>query len=621
MPGIVGIISSNVDNELLEQMISSLRHEKWYKVDKYLDSFFGIARVHLGIFNPEPQPIFNEDKSLCIFMDGKIYGYDDEMNELKSEGYKFSVGNDPEFCLHIYEYYGIDFVKKINGDFVIAICDLKEEKLLLANDRYGLRPHYYAINNGKLLFTPEVKAILLDKNFKKELNDETVADFFAFGEILGNKTFLKGIEVLPPASILTYDRGIISIKQYWDFNYEPDYSKTEDEFVDELVETFKKAVAIRMKDNYRYGVALSGGLDSRSVVAAIEKDKRKDVFAFTFGPLDCNEVKIAKNVADIAGMKHKIIEITPELIIDNAENEILYSDGMDYIGVSFIPPVCRVVKDNNNIDVVFDGFAFDLTLGGSYLTDEIVNTKNKDELLKILYAKQRFFSEIELNKLFIVDYYNKIRHYPLNSFEKEFKVVKETHPGNCCDYLFLQNHVRRWTIGGQILERFCIEDSVPTYDNNLIDVILKIPPELRLNHCIYRKFLKKLSPELASFIYDKNMIRADAPLILWKAGAIYQRIGNKLKRQIWKLSKGKIFIPGKRTYVEFNDWLRTNENWKIFFKDLLLDKNAMSKTYFNQDYIKTLIREHEKGKKNNAQKILYLASFELFLRLFMNKDF
>ena len=493
--------------------------------------------------------------------------------------------------------------------------------MLLANDRYGLRPHYYAVNNGKLLFAPEIKAILQDKDFKKELNDETVTDFFAFGEILGNKTFFKGIEVLPPASILTYDKGEeILIRQYWDFNYEPDYSKTEEEFVDELVKTFKKAVEIRMKDNYRYGVALSGGLDSRSVVAAIEKNKRKDVLAFTFGPLDCDEVKIAKKVVDITGMKHKIIEITPEMIIDNSENEILYSDGLDYIGVSYSLPIRRVVKDNN-IDVVFDGFAFDLTLGGSYLTEEIVNTKSNKKIFKILSDKQRFFSETEFSKLFIDKYYNKIRHYPLLSFEKEFNAVKEAHPGNCCDYFFLQNHVRRWTIGGHILMRSCTENSVPTYDNNLIDIILKIPPELRLNHRIYRKFLKKLSPELARIIYDKTMIRADAPFILWKAGAMYQRIRNKIKRLIWKVSKGKIFIPSKRGYVEFNDWLRTNEKWRRFFKDLLLDKNAMSKKYFNQDYIKTLIREHEEGKKNNAQKILYIASFELFLRLFMADGF
>jgi asparagine synthase (glutamine-hydrolysing) len=618
MPGIVGITPSNLGNKLLEHMISSVRHEEWYRIEKYLDSFFGIARVHLGIFNPESQPIFNEDKSLCIFMDGKIYDYDEELPKLKAEGHKFNIVNDPEFCLHSYEEYGKDFVKKLNGSFVIAICDLKEEKLLLFNDGYGLRPHYYAINNGKLLFAPEVKAILQDKDFKKELNDETVADFFAFGEILGNKTFFKGIEVLPPASILTYEKGEISIKKYWDFNYKPDYSKTEDEFVDELVKAFKKAVKIRMEDNYRYGVSLSGGLDSRSIVATIEKNKRKDVLAFTFGPLDCDEVKIAKKVSNKAGTKHKILEITPEMIIDNAENEVYLSDGLDYIGVSFILPIHRLIK--SNIDAVFTGFALDTSLSSMYLTKEILNTKSDRELFNILHEKMTVFSDRELNKLFVDEYYSKIRAYPLSSFKKAFDEVKDDHPGNKSNLLGFLNHARRWTLMGHVLMRYAVEDLNPALDNEFINITRTIPPELRLNHRIYRKFLKKLSPELARIIYNKTMIRADAPLILWEVGKKYLRLNNKIKKLIWKVLKGKIFMPGKRSYVEFSDWLRTNENWKKFFKDLLLDKNAMSKTYFNQEYIKTLIQEHEEGITNNSQKILYFASFELFLRSFMNKD-
>jgi asparagine synthase (glutamine-hydrolysing) len=180
-----------------------------------------MARVHLGIFNPEPQPIFNEDKSLFIFMDGKIYDYDKEKGELKLKGHKFIYENDPEFCIRSYDQYGIDFVEKLNGSFVFIICNLKENKMTIANDRYGLRPLYYALNGNQLLFSSEVKSILEDKSFK-ELDDEAVADFFAFKRILGNKTFVKGIKILPPATIAVYDGHNLSIRQYWDFDYKPD---------------------------------------------------------------------------------------------------------------------------------------------------------------------------------------------------------------------------------------------------------------------------------------------------------------------------------------------------------------------------------------------------------------
>ena len=618
MPGLVGMVSENaVDEQLLDRMVNSIKHEESYVVDKYISSYFACARVHLGIFNPELQPIFNEDKSLCIFMDGKIYDYEEKMNRLKKEGYKFSFKNDSEFCLYSYEKYEINFVKSLNGSFVFVIYDLKRNKIIIVNDRYGLRPLYYTINNGKLLFASEVKAILHDKTFKKELNNETIADFFAFGGFLGNKTFFDGVYVLPPASIFIYDRHKLSIRQYWDFNYEPDYTKSEDEFVNELVKIFKKAVEIRMKGNYHYGVSLSGGLDSRVLVGAINETKRKDILAFSFGPIDSDEVKIAKKTAKKAGTKFKAIEITPEMIINNAEREIFYSDGMDYIGVSFIPPVYKVIK-NDKIDIVFDGLAFDLILGGTFLKQEILDAKNNGELFEILHNKKRIFSDREFSKLFIDKYYSKIKNYPLISFKKEFNKINEKHMGNYCDNFFLQNHVRRWTIGGHILMRTAIENSVPTYDNNLIDLIMKIPPEIRLDHRIYRKFIIKLSPELANIPYNKTMVRADAPLLFWKIGMYYQYGRELIKRKIQKLSKGTIVLPNKRSYVNINEWLRMNEKWKSFFRELLLNKNAISKKYFNQKYIESLIQQHENEKADNSMKLLYLASFELFLRLFMD---
>lgn len=619
MPGIVGEIGATIDSKgLLENMIASIKHEEWYKVDRYDAPSLGIARVHLGIFNPEPQPIFNDDKALCIFMDGKIYGYEEEMTKLKNK-HETPIGNDPEFCLYSYEEYGIDFVKNLNGSFVFVICDLKENKIIIVNDRYGLRPVYYATNNGKLLFASEVKAILEDKTFIREINDETVADFFAFGEIIGNKTFFKGIEVLPPASIAVYDDQNLSIKQYWDFNYEPDYSKTEDEFVDELVKTFKKAVEIRMKDNHRYGVSLSGGLDSRSIVGAIDENKRKDILTFTFGPLDCDEVKIAKKVSDRAKTKFKAIKITPETIIDNAEKGLYLNDGHRYIGVSYyVSPIYRTIS--NDIDVAFNGFILDTVVVNPWLTEELINAKSEEELFDILLEKWRFLSDRGLSKLFVDEYYTKIKAYPLSSFKEAFNRAKASLPGNRSDLFELRNHTRRWSLMGVVLIRTTIEDSIPAFDNEFIDVAITIPPELRLNYYIYRKFLKKISPELAKIPNNHTMIRADAPFTLWKVGMMYLRIERKLKRLIWKISKGKIFMPSKRSYVEFEDWLRTNENWKRFFKDLLLAENAMSKTYFNQEYIKTLIREHEEGKTDNSLIILYLASFEIFLKLFMNKD-
>lgn len=618
MPGLVGIASKKVgDDLLLDRMINSIKHEDFYRIDQHVNTHLGIARVHLGIFNPEPQPIFNEDKSVYIFMDGKIYGYEEEIKKLKG---KHETSSDPVFCLQSYEEYGIEFVKNLNGSFVFAIYDSKENKIIIVNDRYGLRPLYYAVNKGKLLFAPEIKAILQDKTFKKELNNEAVSDWFAFGEIFGDKTFFKGIEVLPPASILVYDGQDLSIAQYWDFNYEPDYNKSEDDFVDELVKSFKNALDIRMKDNFRYGVSLSGGLDSRVVVGAINKSKIKNVLSFTFGPSDCDEVKIAKTVAEKSGTKFKAISIAPEMIIANAEKEIFLSDGLDYLGVAFLLPIYRDTI-TKYLDIVFDGFAFDLLLGGSYLNKRKLKAKSEKELFDML-SQKRLFSDIELKRLFNNEFYETTNNYLLNSFASysKFEKVKQNHPANMNDYFALHNHVRRLTIMGIVLCRNYVEFSHPTYDNNLIDIILKIPPELRYNHRIYRKFLKKLSPAVAKIPYNKTMIRPNAPLFLWKIGLIYQLGKEFVKKRIWRLSKGRIILSNKRSYVNFEEWFRTDENWNSFFEELLLNESSLSKKYINQDYVKTIFDNLKKGKGirfiRDPMRIIYLASFELFLKLF-----
>ncbi len=613
MPGLVGIASkTELNAKLLDQMINSLKHEDFFQVDKFINLNIGISRIHKKIFNPEQQPIFNEDKSLCIFMDGKIYDYQDDLNKLKLQGYKFNLKNDPEFCLQSYIAHGINFIKKLNGSFVFVICDLQNNKIILVNDRFGLRPIFYTIKNGKFLFGSEAKTILEDKEFKKELNFEAISDFFAFRDILGNKTFFKGIEILPPASIAVWD-GALSINQYWDLNYQPDYMKSEEYFVDELVKAFKKAVKIRMQDNLRYGVSLSGGLDSRAVVAAIPEEKRRDVVSFTYGINGCDEAKIAEKVANKARIKHIFLKNNEKLLIDYAEKCLYITEGRNNIGVSYGIPMHKAVQPL--IDVMFDGFAMDLTLGGGYLNRKVIDCKNEEDLIKLIFDKYLFFSEKEFSKLFDRNYISKLKNKYRKSYLKTFKDIKATHPGNKSDYFFIKSHVSYIPIFYSMVRNF-IETSYPTTDNNLIDIILKIPPKLRFNHRIYRKFFMKLSPDLARIPYNKTMLGANIPLLFWGIAQKYLDGKEQIKRKIWKFSKGKIHLSNKRSYVNFEEWFRLNKNWKAFFAKLLLNEDYNLKQIFNQKYINKLFQEQITGEKDTSKKLIHIASFKLFLKLF-----
>jgi asparagine synthase (glutamine-hydrolysing) len=616
MVGIVGYVGRDTKEEsLLERMIIPLKHQGTYRIESYRNEYFACARVHRGIFNGEPQPIFNEKKSLCIFFDGKIYDYHTQLDELKKKGYVFRYQNDPEFCLHSYEEYGIEFVKKLNGSFVFVIYDLNTGKLILANDRYGHNVHFYTSYDGNFIFAPEIKAILQDKTFKKVLNDEAIAEFLSFGEFWDNKTFFQGINVLPPATILTYDGYHLSKKTYWNFRYETNRQITQEEFVDELIKTYKKAIKIRMDDHLRHGITLSGGLDSRTILAGMALEKRKEVTTCTFGARDCDEVKIAQKVSKKAQVKnHIILETSPEIIIKNADQDVWFTEGRNYIGNSFAYPLLSLVK--NDIDVIFDGYALDLTLGGGYLKKEILTCKSELELRRILsniFFKKRIFQDTELYKIFTSEYYQKIKDIPEKVFNIEFNKVKDKDLRNKSDEVFINTRVT-WMQIGDIPVRDIIETSHPTADNDFIDVILKIPPEWRYNHNIYRKFLKKLSPELAKLPYNRTMVRADAPFLFWQMGIYYLYVRELIKKKIHTFSKGKIFSSNKRHYANFDEWFRINDQWQNFFKELLFNKDYKSKRYLNQDYAKQLFEEAIAGKNNNAMKLMYLVTFELFLK-------
>jgi asparagine synthase (glutamine-hydrolysing) len=616
MPRIAGVIGTEAKAEvLLKRMYNSIKHEDWYLIDEYSSSPFNIARVHLGIINPEPQPIFSEDKRLCIVMDGEIYDYEGEKERLKAKGHKFQVDNDPEFCLHLYEEYGEDFVKKLNGSFSLVIWDEKNQKLLIANDRYGSRPLYYAHTNGKLLFASEVKAILQDETFEKEINPEAVAEFFAFEYIVKNKTFFKGINLLPPASIFTYKNEQFSIKQYWDFEFVEEYDKTEDYYVEKLVSAFKKAVERRMVGNHRFGVSLSGGLDSRTILGAIDK-KYFPVHTFTFGVPGCDEVKIAKKVAKERGTIHKFIGLKPDFFAYFAEKGVWVTDGM--VSIYHFHGIGTLDKTKKDADIIFHGLGGDNFLGGLWLNDRTLKINDTGLPLTELYKKLNIlFSEGDMQYLFSKTYYPEIDGLAFKSLKRVLKGTKAKHSGNINDYFIFKNRITRFLIlTATCTPRLQFEDRTPFTDNDFVDVALTIPPELRLNHRIYIKFLKQLSPDLAKIPYEKTGIRADAPITLSKFTIFLKTLIDNSKRKLRSKTKGLISIPIKSGYPDYNEWMR-NE-LREFVEKILLDERTLSRGYFNREYILRMIEEHMSRKKDYSRQLSALITFELWHRLFVD---
>lgn len=624
MPGLTGILKKQ-DNQLnigqlLSKMCQIIRYEDWYKIDTFLDESIGLGRISLGILNPESQPIFNEDKNLCIMMEGEIYGYKDLKEELILKGHRFLVNNDPEFILHLYEEYEREFkdkLKDLNGIFLFMIYNLKNHELIICNDRYGFRPLYWCNRGNYLLFASEIKAILQDKSFTRVVNLEAMAEFFSFGYILGDKTLIEGIKLFPPASIFSYSNGKIKIKEYWNWNkIKRREILHEDEVVDELGRLWLQAVERRMQGDGRMGLFLSGGLDSRAIASAIYR-RHYPIHAVTFGKKGCDDYKIAKKVCEKLGIDHHFVKITGERWFSNLEKVVYLTDGL--LNVIHEHSLDAIDMAKKYFDVLLDGFAGDLVVGGSYLSREFIDNKEVNEhfimVLSQIDAKIPIENASELYSPKILD---KVQGISQRAAREEIKQWVKDSKGS--DYFLLNNHVRRFTLTGMICTQTKLETLKPFFDNDFIEFVYSLPNELRFNHYIYNKMLLKFFPKTFKDIpWHKTGLPIGSSKITQKMHRYY--IGGKSgsNRLLQKIGLPPLF-KDNRDYVDYDNWMRNNKQLREYIYNTVLNERALNRGYFNPEFIRGLIDKHMSRKENNAQIIGLLLTFELFNRMFIDEE-
>jgi len=629
LPGIVAILedghSGDESNEsLLKSMSHAITHENWHKTDMYLKPPLYIARVHLGIINPEPQPIFNEDESICIFMDGEVFDYEEVKKKLELN-HIFKTSNDAEYCLHLFEEYGERFAEKLNGSFVLVIFDIRNEKIVIANDRHSQRPFFYTKIGDRYIFSSEVKAILKDKTFKKEIDHEAVANFFAFGRILvEKKTFFKRIKVMPPASIIKWSKGKISQKRYWDLQYKEEYDPdlTEEYYVNTLVKLWRKAAKRRTKGKHRFGVFLSGGIDSRAIAAGVA-DAHNPIHAFTYGVKGTDELTIAKKVVEKLGIEHEFIELRSDYLTSFAEKGVYLTDGMlncaHFWWISFLS------RARKRADVMFHGHGTDFLLG-TYLyrlrspkihLERRLLKAEGDTITHLFYKKLNLGIPEEMwSSFFSKAYYQRIRKLPFESFKKALSVVKATNILNKTDCFALRSQSRDYW--NPVILRNYVEDRIVGFDNDFLDFAIRIPPALRSQTKLYYKFHSQLSPETAKIPYQRTGVPPKMPELAHKIGFTIKGGYKTLVRELRRKTGDIISLPLKMGYPDIGEWIRKDRKMTEFFRDILLDERTLRRGYFNGEFVAKMVNEHMSGKKDWAFQLCALLTFELWHRLFID---
>ncbi len=291
MSGIFGMINSKDCIPLpglIKRAGKAMAHHDRNQVDTWVDERGGAAlgRIGIGIFNPEPQPFCSQDGSITAVLSGELYNQPELCSRLEHSNGHGRPATDVELILRLYELQGDAFIEALNGAFVLAIWDRKRQTLILANDRFGLYPSYYSHEQGVFCFAPEMKALLSKPGFERALDWTAFAEYMRFQCLLGDKTFFENVKLLPNASIARYsardDR--LEIRSYWDFSRLPDLPAkiSFEEALEESARLFRAGVERQSGGDYRLGVLLSGGLDSRAILGMIP-EARMPVDTFTYG--------------------------------------------------------------------------------------------------------------------------------------------------------------------------------------------------------------------------------------------------------------------------------------------------------------------------------------------------
>ena len=277
----------------------------------------GLGFRRLAIIDLETgnQPIPNEDGSLRVVLNGEIYNYRELRADLVGRGHRFATNSDTEVIVHLYEDFGPRCVERLNGMFAFALWDERERRLLLARDRFGKKPLYYAEVDGSLLFGSELKALLEHPLCPHELDFASLSRYLALEYVPAPHAIFSGVRKLPGGHFLTWEHGRSRIERYWDLVFRPDPSpRSDDEYAEELRERLRAAVRRRLVSDVPLGAFLSGGIDSSSVVAMMAEALPADAvktFSIGFAESSFDESAHARRVAEHFGTDHREHVFTP----------------------------------------------------------------------------------------------------------------------------------------------------------------------------------------------------------------------------------------------------------------------------------------------------------------------
>ncbi|MEC1714818.1 asparagine synthase (glutamine-hydrolyzing) [Schinkia azotoformans] len=560
MCGIFGTVNNRANN--FNSAMEKLEHRgpdgrgEWSSDDNRV--YLGHRR--LSIIDPEggKQPLSNEDETIWITFNGCIYNYVELAQSLKERGHRFKTNSDTEVIIHAYEEYGEQCVNYFIGMFAFAIWDSKKQKLFCARDRLGIKPFYYSIVEDNFIFASEIKAILATGIVERKEDAESIHQYLVFQTIANDKTLFKNVKKLLPGHYMVLDKeaNILEHKKYWDVEFNIDYSRSEEDFLEELNDLLHDAVKIRLRSDVPLGAHLSGGLDSSTVVSLASQYNRTGqplktfTGAFSEGE-QFDETKYARIVAEKCQTNY--MEVYPnEMDFIESLSKIAYFMDEPSAGPGVFPQYMVSKLAADNVKVALGGQGGDEIFGGytrylvGYLEECLkgaIYEKNSDlasiipnlpalkqyvPMLKYFWAEGLFESEDKryfrlmdrsggIQNLYSTDVF-KNNQTIFSEFQKVFNGSNSDSFLNKMLYFDLKVHLPALLhVEDRTSMAVGLESRVPLLDHRIVDLVAKIPPSIKFKNgepkYLFKQTIKNIIPE--EVLNRKDKMGFPVPLQKW----------------------------------------------------------------------------------------------------------
>jgi asparagine synthase (glutamine-hydrolysing) len=620
MPGIFGITwrvnPAGGSAVLLERMASSMRHHPWYTKEDYLDEKAGLAlgRMALGFVNPEHQPACTEDRSILAVLDGEILDADEQQATLERRGHRLQ-GKGPAALVALgYEVDGPDFFAGLHGKFVAALWDTRHRQLVLVNDRFGMRPLYYAHLGERLLFASEIKALLCDREVSRRPHVAGIAQFFTFGQLLGEDTFYESIRLLPPASCLIYDQAESQVTtcRYWRLEAQcPERGMNRQAALERIVTAFEKAMERCSGGSYRMGLSLSGGLDARTILGTMSPDR--PLATLCAGMEGSMDLRCAARLAALTRRKHREVVLDDQFLSrfgERLRDMVRLTDG-HYLSQCIVMHTLPVYRELG-IEVLLRGHAGELmhmTKAYNFSLDQEAIAAASDAAIEgwLLGHLQAYMLEGTGGQLFASAHRGEMEELARESLLACLRPFRGIHPPvQQVARLFITTRLRRETAMSLVKFGSLVETRLPYLDNEVVDALLAAPIDLKLGEEIQAEILRRRCPALLGV----ENVNTGAPM---KAGRLSRLFGRVRQKVLAKLG-----VKGYQPYERLGLWLR--RELRPLVAEVLLDARCLDRGIFHPQAVRDVIERHNTGHANHTFLILAMMIFETGQRMFADGD-